>query len=93
MMVRCSTQIQEACRRRKLHSTSLNGRFKIGSSYSSDTLKSSKTVLLVSLLINEQSVVADEDVAWLRKHDHVVNPPAAGSLSNRKGRSCRAAAN
>jgi len=35
----------------------------------------------------EQSVVADEDVAWLREHDYIVNPPAAGSLANRK-RTC-----
>jgi len=32
----------------------------------------------------EQSVVADEVVAWLREHNHIVNPPAAGSLANRK---------
>jgi len=39
----------------------------------------------------EQSVVADEDVAWLRKHDHIVNPPAVGLLANRKRtRSCPA---
>jgi hypothetical protein len=41
----------------------------------------------------EQSVVADEDVAWLREHDHIVNPPAAGSLANRKRTSSRPAAN
>jgi hypothetical protein len=23
-------------------------------------------------------------VAWLREHEHIVNPPAAGSLANRK---------
>jgi len=32
----------------------------------------------------EQSVVADEDVSWLHDHDHIVNPPAAGSLANTK---------
>jgi len=32
----------------------------------------------------EQSVVADEDVAWLREHNHIVNSPAAGSLANSK---------
>jgi len=41
----------------------------------------------------EQSVVADEDVAWLRKHHHIVNPPAAGSLANRKHTSSCPAAN
>jgi len=41
----------------------------------------------------EQSVVADEDVAWLREHHHIVNPPAAGSLANRKRTSSRPAAN
>jgi hypothetical protein len=41
----------------------------------------------------EQRVVADEDVAWLREHDHIVNPPAAGSFPNRKFTSSRAAAN
>jgi len=41
----------------------------------------------------EQSVVDDEDVAWLREHDHIVNPPAAGSLANRKRTSSRPAAN
>ena len=40
----------------------------------------------------EQNVVADEDVAWLRKHDDIVNPPAAGSLANRKHTSSRPAA-
>jgi hypothetical protein len=32
-------------------------------------------------------------VAWLREHDHIVNPPAAGSLANRKRTSSRPAAN
>ena len=32
----------------------------------------------------EQRVVADADVAWLHEHDHIVDPPAAGSLANRK---------
>jgi hypothetical protein len=41
----------------------------------------------------EQSVVADEDVAWLCKHNQIVNPPAAGSLANRKCTSSRQAAN
>jgi len=41
----------------------------------------------------KKSVVADEDVAWLREHDHIVNPPAAGSLANRKCTSSRPAAN
>jgi len=31
----------------------------------------------------EKNVVPNEDVAWLRKHDHIVNPPAADSLTNR----------
>jgi hypothetical protein len=41
----------------------------------------------------EQCVVADEDVAWLREHDHIVNPHGAGSLANRKRTSSRLAAN
>ena len=32
----------------------------------------------------EQSVVADDDVAWLPKHRHIVNLSAEGSLANRK---------
>jgi len=42
---------------------------------------------------SEQSVVANQDVTWLRKHDHIVNPLAAGSLANRKRVSSRPAAN
>jgi hypothetical protein len=41
----------------------------------------------------EQSVVADEDVAWLPEHDHIVNSPAAGSLANWKLTQSRPAAN
>jgi len=41
----------------------------------------------------EQSVVADEDVAWLREHNNIENPPTAGSLANRKRTSSRPAAN
>jgi len=41
----------------------------------------------------EQSIVTDEDVAWLQEHDHIVNPPAAGSLANRKRTSSYPAAN
>jgi hypothetical protein len=41
----------------------------------------------------EQSIVSDEDVAWLREHDHIVNSPAAGSFTNRKPTSSRPAAN
>jgi len=41
----------------------------------------------------EQSVVAVEDVAWLHKHDHIVNPPAARSVANRKDTSSHPAAN
>jgi hypothetical protein len=36
-----------------------------------------------------QSIAADEVVACLSKHNHIVNPPAAGSLANKK--SCPAA--
>jgi len=32
----------------------------------------------------KQSVVADENVVRLRQHDHIVNPPAAGSLTTGK---------
>jgi len=42
---------------------------------------------------DEQRVVSDEDVAWLRKYDHIANPPAAGSLANKKSASSRPAAN
>jgi hypothetical protein len=45
------------------------------------------------LAIYEQSVVADEDVAWLCDHDHIVNPSTAGSLANRQCASSRPAAN
>jgi len=41
----------------------------------------------------EQSIVAVEDVAWLRKHDHIVNPPVARSVANRKDTSSHPAAN
>ena len=41
----------------------------------------------------EQCIVADEDVACLRKHDHIVNPPASGTFANRMRTSSRAAAN
>jgi len=41
----------------------------------------------------EQSIVADEDVAWLRQHNHIVTVPAAGPLANRKRTSSRPAAN
>ena len=40
----------------------------------------------------DQTGVADEGVAWLREHNHIVNPPAAGSLANRKLTSSRPAA-
>ena len=30
------------------------------------------------------SVVADEDVAWLPKHNHIVNPLAVDSVANRQ---------
>jgi len=33
---------------------------------------------------DEQRVVADEDMAWLGKQDHIMNPPAVGSLANWK---------
>jgi hypothetical protein len=42
---------------------------------------------------DEQSVVADEDVASLREHDYIVNPPAAGSLANIERTSSRPGAN
>jgi len=41
----------------------------------------------------EQSVVTDEDVAWLHKYDHIVNPPAADSLAKEKRTSSHPAAN
>jgi len=40
-----------------------------------------------------QSVVAVEDVAWLREYNHIVNAPAAGSLANSKRTSSCPAAN
>jgi hypothetical protein len=57
MMVRRGAQIQEASRRRKQASKSLNGSFKRGLSDSSDTLKSSETVLLVSLPITSKALL------------------------------------
>jgi len=41
----------------------------------------------------KQSLVADDDVAWLGKHDHIVNPTSVGSFANRKHTSSRPAAN
>jgi hypothetical protein len=41
----------------------------------------------------EQSIVADEDVAWLRTYDHIVNPLAADSLAKRKHTRSHPAAN
>ena len=40
----------------------------------------------------KQSLDADDDVAWLHKHDHIVNPPAVGSLANGNRTSSRPAA-
>jgi len=48
---------------------------------------------LIHIADYKQSPVADEDMAWLRKHNHIVNSPAAGSFTNRKGTSSRPAAN
>jgi len=42
---------------------------------------------------DEQSGVADGDVAWLREHNHIVNPSAAGSSANRNHTSSPPAAN
>jgi hypothetical protein len=41
----------------------------------------------------EQRVDANEDVARLREHDHIVNPPAVDALPNRKRTCSRPAAN
>jgi len=57
MMVRRGAPIQEASPRRKQASKSLNVRFKRGLSDSSNTLKSSKTVLLVSLPITSKPLL------------------------------------
>jgi len=54
---RRGAQIQEASRRRKQASKCLNGNFKRGLSDSSDTLKSSETVLLVSLPITSKAML------------------------------------
>jgi len=43
--------------------------------------------------VYKQSDVADEDVAWLREHNNIVNPPAAGSLANMERTSSHPAAN
>jgi len=40
-----------------------------------------------------QCVVADEDVAGLHQHDHIVDPPAAGSFAYRKHINNRQGAN
>jgi hypothetical protein len=48
----------------------------------------------LGLLANfEQSVVAEENVAWLWEHDPIVNPAAAGCLAIGKRISGRPAAN
>jgi len=54
MIVRCGAQIHECSRWGKQASNSLNWSFKTGLSDSSDTLKSSETVLLVSLRITRK---------------------------------------
>jgi hypothetical protein len=41
----------------------------------------------------KHSVVVDEDVAFIGEYNHIVNPPAAGSLANRNRTSHRSAAN
>jgi len=41
----------------------------------------------------KQSVVADEDVACLCKHDHIVNTPTTSSFANRKRKCSRPGAN
>jgi len=56
MMLRHSTQIQEASQRLQQASNISNGNFKRGLSHSSDTLKSSETVLLVSLPITNRAI-------------------------------------
>jgi len=40
----------------------------------------------------EQSAVANKNLASLRKHNHIANPPGAGALANRQRTSIRAAA-
>jgi len=57
MMLRCGIQIQEASRLRKQASKSSNGSFKRWLSDSHDNLKSSETVLLVSLLITSKALL------------------------------------
>jgi len=42
---------------------------------------------------NEQSLVADENVTWLRQHNFIVNPAAAASLADRNGTSSHPAEN
>jgi hypothetical protein len=41
----------------------------------------------------EQRLGAEENVAWLREHDHIVNPATPGSLPNMKDTNTRPAAN
>jgi len=41
----------------------------------------------------DHRLVTDEDVTWLREHDHIANPPAAGCLANWKCSSSGPAAN
>lgn len=43
------------------------------------------------MAVYEQSSVADENVAWLHEHDHIVNPPGAAPFANRKHSSSCAA--
>jgi len=51
-------------------------------------------IRIVSLFENyEQSLVADEDVAWQNEHSHIVNPATAGTLANKKYTSSCPAAN
>ena len=41
----------------------------------------------------EENLDADEDVAWLCEHNHIVNPPTVDSLANRKCTSSHHTAN
>jgi len=92
IMVWHSTQIEEPSRWRNQASKSLNRCFRKGLSGSSDTLKWSETMLLVSWPITSKALLLEKDVGWLCEYDYIVNPPAAGPLPNRMCTNSRPAA-
>jgi len=55
-------------------------------------LEASRNHALSQFADYEPRVVTDNNVTWLRDHDHILNLPAAGSLASRKCTSSHLAA-